>query len=310
METRLKLHCWHLKHKEMRGNMMSKLINSWCSFLAMIQSKCYSVLAWSYMIMRFVWPTVLRHCTTFKAIRQEWISLNDILADDSQRVISIVRQLFVLGINCSIFCTGTRSEPINVQHCPGSPLELRRFHFVRFSKSSSPRMLCSNGIETMLVVCTDLLCVVCIGLLSAVNSQLRIQDWVCLGFGKLQTWIGCYRQIIPWLQISWNSNHGDQSKSFDLRWNGSGRLGLLIIFCEYLYCPRYINPASCTRWNSAVKGDFSRYSSWWMFCNIITLCLYRLTVCCVIVRIHVYIINTFTMGILKYFFSDMIAALF
>ena len=34
--------------------------------------------------------------------------------------------------------------------------------------------------------------------------------------------------------------------------NGSGRLGLLVIFCECLRCPRYTNPDSCTRRNSAV----------------------------------------------------------
>ena len=85
------------------------------------------------------------------------------------------------------FCTGTRSEPINVQHVPGSPLELHRFHFVQFSRSSSLRMFHSNGFDTMPAVCTDLLCVVCIGLVSAkfsaVNTELdRPMFWkpLCL----------------------------------------------------------------------------------------------------------------------------------
>ena len=47
---------------------------------------------------------------------------------------------------------------------------------MQFSKSSSRRMFCSNGFDTMHVVCTDLLCVVCIGLSSAevstVNTEL------------------------------------------------------------------------------------------------------------------------------------------
>ena len=34
-------------------------------------------------------------------------------------------------------------------------------------------MLCSNGFDTMHVVCTDLLCVVCIGLLSAEFSAVN-----------------------------------------------------------------------------------------------------------------------------------------
>ena len=33
-------------------------------------------------------------------------------------------------------------------------------------------MFCSNGFETMYVVCTDVLCVVCIGLLSAEFSTV------------------------------------------------------------------------------------------------------------------------------------------
>ena len=37
---------------------------------------------------------------------------------------------------------------------------------MQFSGSSNRRMFCSNGFDTMHVVCTDLLCVVCIGLLS------------------------------------------------------------------------------------------------------------------------------------------------
>ena len=58
---------------------------------------------------------------------------------------------------------------------------------MQFSGSSSRRMFCSNGFHTMHVVCTDLLCVVCIGLLSAefltVNTGLgRPMFWkpLCL----------------------------------------------------------------------------------------------------------------------------------
>ena len=58
---------------------------------------------------------------------------------------------------------------------------------MQFSKSSSRRMFCSNGFDIMHVVCTDLLCVACIGLLSAelltVNTGLgRPMFWkrLCL----------------------------------------------------------------------------------------------------------------------------------
>ena len=38
---------------------------------------------------------------------------------------------------------------------------------MQFSGSSNRRLCCSDGFHTIHVVCTDLLCVVCIGLLSA-----------------------------------------------------------------------------------------------------------------------------------------------
>ena len=44
---------------------------------------------------------------------------------------------------------------------------------MQFSGSSSRRMFFSNGFDTTHVVCTDLLCVVCIGLLSAEFSTLN-----------------------------------------------------------------------------------------------------------------------------------------
>ena len=46
---------------------------------------------------------------------------------------------------------------------------------MQFSRSGSRRMLCSDGFDTMHVVCTDLLRVVCIGLFaefSTVNTGL------------------------------------------------------------------------------------------------------------------------------------------
>ena len=53
---------------------------------------------------------------------------------------------------------------------------------VQFSGFSGPRMFCSNGLDTMHVVCTDLLCVVCIRLLSAEFSTVNT------GLGRLMFW--------------------------------------------------------------------------------------------------------------------------
>ena len=60
--------------------------------------------------------------------------------------------------------------------------ELGRFHMVQFSGSGGRRMFCSNGFDTMHVVCTDLLCVVCIRLLSAEFSAVNT------GLGRLMFW--------------------------------------------------------------------------------------------------------------------------
>ena len=44
---------------------------------------------------------------------------------------------------------------------------------MQFSRSSSRGMSCSNGFDAMHVVCTDLLSIVCIGLLSAEFSTVN-----------------------------------------------------------------------------------------------------------------------------------------
>ena len=44
---------------------------------------------------------------------------------------------------------------------------------MQFSGSNSERMFCSDGFNTMHVVCTDSLCVVCIRLLSAEFSTVN-----------------------------------------------------------------------------------------------------------------------------------------
>ena len=44
---------------------------------------------------------------------------------------------------------------------------------MQFSGSSGQRMFCSDGFDTMHLVCTDLLCVACIGLLPAEFSTVN-----------------------------------------------------------------------------------------------------------------------------------------
>ena len=53
---------------------------------------------------------------------------------------------------------------------------------MQFSGSSSRRMFCSNGFDTMHVVCTDLMCVACIGLSSVEFSTVNT------GLGRPTFW--------------------------------------------------------------------------------------------------------------------------
>ena len=93
------------------------------------------------------------------------------------------RQQFVLGINCWIFSvlefvrsqSTFSTDPKVLQNCAGSTL-------CSSAGLSTRRMLCSNGFDTMHVMCTDLLCVVCIGLLSIEFSTVNT------GLGRLIFW--------------------------------------------------------------------------------------------------------------------------
>ena len=99
-----------------------------------------------------------------------------------RNLIAVVTQQFVMRINCSIFLYRNSFGANQRLALTGSPSELRRFHIVQFSGSSSRRMFCSNGFDTMHVVCTDLLCVVCIGLLPAEFSTVNT------GLGRPMFW--------------------------------------------------------------------------------------------------------------------------
>ena len=53
---------------------------------------------------------------------------------------------------------------------------------MQFSGSVSWRMFCSDGLDTMHVMCTDLQCIVCIGLLAAEFSTVNT------GLGRPMFW--------------------------------------------------------------------------------------------------------------------------
>ena len=89
------------------------------------------------------------------------------------KINAVVRQQFVMGINCSIFLYRNSFGANDRLTLSGKSFRLRRFHIVQISGSSSRRMFCSNGFDTMHVMCTDLVCVVGIGLLSAEFSTLN-----------------------------------------------------------------------------------------------------------------------------------------
>ena len=107
------------------------------------------------------WPVRVKLCITFV----------------TKSLIAVVRQQFVMGINCSIFLY---RNPFGGNQCLA--LTRKSFRIAQVSHCavqrvySSRRMFCSNGFDTMHVVCTDLKCVVCIGLLcgefSTVNTGL------------------------------------------------------------------------------------------------------------------------------------------
>ena len=89
---------------------------------------------------------------------------------------------FVIGVNCSIFLY-RNSFGANQRLA----LTRKFFRIVQVSHcavrgSSSRRMFCSNGFDTMHAVCTDLLCIVCIGLLSAEFSTVNTR------LGRLMLW--------------------------------------------------------------------------------------------------------------------------
>ena len=62
---------------------------------------------------------------------------------------------------------------------------------MQFSGSGSRRVFCSNGSDTMHALCTNLLCVVCIGLLSAEFSNVNI------GLGRPMFWKPLCRLSTP-----------------------------------------------------------------------------------------------------------------
>ena len=110
-----------------------------------------------------------------------------------------------MGINCSIFLYRNSfgaNQRLALTRKSFRMAQVSRYgHTVQFSAS----MFCSNRFDTMHAVCLDLLCIVCIGLLSAefatVNTGLgRPMFWkpLCLlstPEGRLAT-INCQLKLI------------------------------------------------------------------------------------------------------------------
>ena len=69
---------------------------------------------------------------------------------------------------------------------------------MQLSRSSSRRMCCSVGFHTMHVVCTDLLCVVCIGLLYAEFSTVNT------GLGRPMFWKPLCLLSVPEVLVTTN----------------------------------------------------------------------------------------------------------
>ena len=108
-----------------------------------------------------------------------------------------------MGINWSIFLyeNSFRANQRSTLTCKS---------FVQLSGSSSRRMFCGIGFHTMQVVCTDSLCVVCIGLLSTEFSTVTTA-WVCLCFGNLCV---CWVLLRVWLTLTYYLNFYPKSSTF------------------------------------------------------------------------------------------------
>ena len=84
---------------------------------------------------------------------------------------------------------------------------------------------------TPCMLCVQICRILCVLDYYLLNSQLWMGQAYVLESSRLESLF--YFQITSWLRISWNKTYRDYSNNFDWGWNGSGRLGLLIIFCEY-----------------------------------------------------------------------------
>ena len=90
------------------------------------------------------------------------------------QIIAVVRQQFVMGINCSIFCTRTRSDPEVLQNCTSFTL----------CSSVGPAVgECPAVMDlTPCMLCVQIYCVLCIGLLSVEFSTVNT------GLGRPMFW--------------------------------------------------------------------------------------------------------------------------
>ena len=113
----------------------------------------------------------------------------------SQNFIAVVRQQFVMGINCSDFSVPElvrsqstfSTDPEVLQNCTGFTL----------CSSASPAVgECSAVMGLTPCLCVQIFCVFCVLDYYLLNSQLWIQDWEGLCFGNLCV---CWVLLRVWL---------------------------------------------------------------------------------------------------------------
>ena len=75
--------------------------------------------------------------------------------------IAVIRQQFLLGINCSIFLYWNSYGANQCLALTWKSFRIAHTHSVQFSRSSREQMFCSNGL-TPCMLCVQIFCVLCV----------------------------------------------------------------------------------------------------------------------------------------------------
>ena len=175
---------------------------------------------------------------------------------------TVIKQQFVLGINCSIFLYRNffgANQRLALTRKSFRSAQVSRFaiqqdfQVANVLQWGDSHYACSVYRFTVCCVCWIIICwihsywvgVLCMLDHYLLNSQLLGRPMFCKD-GDLNRFLQTNNSFA-------NKNHRYQKNTFDdSERNISGRLELLVIFCEHLCCPRYTNPDSCTRRDSAI----------------------------------------------------------